>query len=189
MARIDEGSPFYGTRGRIGNLIFRTGRYGTTVSIAPDKKAFKKKNKRKLMSLSPLSRAIEYARKQIRNSESYEMYQSGVNMEKRSAYMVALKDFLTAPTIISIETSHYAGGIGERIGIHVTDDFRVKRVVLVIRNARGDVVESGEAIALPEGFERWAYVARTANAEPAGSTVLVTVEDHAQNVTSQTVTL
>lgn len=187
MARVDKNSPFYGTRGRVGDLVFRTGQYGTTVHLAPAKK--KNKNKYRVNRNSRMPQAIEYARRRIRDPEMYELYKSGVDDAKNSAYMVAVTDYLNAPKINKIDTSKYRGNVKQIINIYATDDFRVNKVMVVIRNANGELVESGEAKMKSKRYGRWTYLTTVVNTQTARGTLLVTVEDHAENMTSQTVVL
>ena len=188
MARIDKSSPFYGTSGRVGNLIFRTGAYGTTVSLAPDNTK-KNKNKRRTNRNSRMPQAIEYARRRIRDPEMHELYRGGVDETKNSAYIVAVTDYLNAPKIIRINTGWYSGNANQPITIYATDDFRVKKVMVVIRNAHGEVIESGQAKMRSKRYGRWIYLTTVVKTPTAGGTLLVTVEDHAENMTSQTVAL
>ncbi|MEJ1242223.1 hypothetical protein WBG78_29005 [Chryseolinea sp. T2] len=187
MARVDKNSPFYGTSGRVGDLIFRTGLYGTTVHLAPEKK--KNKSKYRANRNSRMPQAIEYARKRIRDPEMYELYQSGVNDAKNSAYMVAITDYLHAPKISRIDSSKYTGSVKQPINIYATDDFKVNKVMVVIRNPIGELVESGEATMKSKRYGRWTYLTTVVNTTTVGGTLLVTVEDHAENITSQTVVL
>jgi hypothetical protein len=127
-----------------------------TVRKVRGKVVVKNRPKRRLGSPTPGSKldeararfleATQYARQQISLAESKELYAKRVTHKKRSAFTVAMTDYLLAPKVHSIDTVDYHGAIGDTITVKATDDFMVTKVKVIITNATGAIIEEGEAL-------------------------------------------
>lgn len=116
------------------------------------------------------------------NSELYEKYEQIAKSRNLTTRNLILQDFLTAPRIEHINTSHYDGTVGSTISIEATDTVEVKSVTVKILKANDTLVEEGKAVKL-EG--RWTYTVSTANTPVANSKVVVTAEDLPGNITER----
>lgn len=115
--------------------------------------------------------ASQFAKRQIANPETREVYKAGVSDSKRSAYMVAMSDFLNAPEVLSIETERYDGRIGSKITINAVDDFEVTEVLVRITDADDVLLEEGPATFDPNGAGPWEYIATVMNTSKAGTKI------------------
>ena len=126
--------------------------------------------------------ATRYAKLQLESEGSKAMYKSGVTPAKRSAYLVAVTDYLVSPEVVAIDTKGYKGAIGDTIIVKAIDDFRVVRVQVTITGSDGAEIESGEAKLLPDLAEDWQYKATVANTALLGTTIRALAYDKPRNV-------
>jgi hypothetical protein len=134
--------------------------------------------------ISRFQKAASYAKAQIDDVDSKAMYEAGITGKKYSAYLVAVSDFLNAPKVNEINTGDYKGAVGNVIKIDATDDFKVTRVRVIIRNADGSELERGEAVQDLKTKFIWRYTATAANPSLAGSKISVTAFDTPENETT-----
>jgi hypothetical protein len=125
--------------------------------------------------------ASQYARQQISLAESKEMYGKRVTDKKRSAYVVAMTDYLIAPKVRVIDAVDYHGTIGDTITVKATDDFMVTKVKVIITHAAGALVEEGEAGPDTLKVNLWGYKATAANPTLAGTTIRAIAYDRPGN--------
>ena len=78
-----------------------------------------------------------------------------------------------SPSIKAQDLSAYHGQPGDIIKLITSDDFGVVNVHVVIANALGTTLESGNAVEAAVGTGHWTYTATTV--VPAGTTVTVKV--------------
>lgn len=128
--------------------------------------------------------AAYYASRQILDPEASALYKQGVTEKKRSAYAVALCDFLVEPEVESIDTIDYRGRVGDPIAIRAKDDFMVTRVKVEILDSTGALIEEGDAVTDESARMLWKYVATAANPTPAGTTLRATAFDKPGHVGS-----
>src|SRR6185295_1764619 len=72
--------------------------------------------------------AVQYGQQQISVPASKALYVKRITDKRRSAYAVAMIDYLIAPTVHRIDTVDYHGVIGDTITVKATDDFMVTKV-------------------------------------------------------------
>ena len=89
--------------------------------------------------------AVAYAKRQMEQPDAREEYATGITAKIKSAFGVAFRDYLVAPTVGPIFTIDYHGAIGDLIAVKATDDFMVTKVKIVITDAAGSVIEQGDA--------------------------------------------
>ncbi len=128
--------------------------------------------------------AANYAKGQMADDASKAMYTTGITGSKRSAFHVALGDYLKAPKVNEIRTADYKGAVGDLITIEATDDFKVTRVRVIILGKNGTELERGEAIQYPKLSHIWKYTATVENPSLKGSTISVTAFDTPENETT-----
>lgn len=144
-----------GLRGKIGELVFR--QYGdkTVVSAAPQMPS--EASGLQKASRKRFQQAVIYAKSAMTDPDMKAAYEDAAE-KRRTAYNVAVADFLHAPDIETIDLSEYTGKAGDPIRIRVSDDFLVKDVKLTIVDHNGNRIEDGDAMPDALGVV-WTYTA------------------------------
>ena len=125
--------------------------------------------------------ATQYGRQQVSLPESKELYAQRITDKKRTAYAVAMIDYLIAPKVQRIDTVDYHGAIGDTITVKATDDFMVTNVKIVITNAAGALIEEGDAGPDALKINLWGYKATAANPSLPGTTIKAVAYDRPGN--------
>ena len=145
----------------------------------------------------PPSPAQEAQRQRFREAIAYAKETKGeaVYVEKaagtvKSAYNVAVADWLHPPEVVEVDLAAWRGGVGETLRARVRDDVKVEKVTFVIAQADGTLVEEGAGVQV-DGLW-WAYVTTVdhpfgcAQGGPGGeATVLVIAQDLPGHTASQ----
>jgi hypothetical protein len=108
--------------------------------------------------LHRFSAAASYASTAIANPELEKLYRKKATA-KRSRYICAVRDYMRAPEVKSIDTSTYYGNPGSTILVKAKDDFCVKEVTVSIYNSTGRLIEEGNAVIGTIGNGVWTYTA------------------------------
>jgi hypothetical protein len=185
MAESKNNVITHGLSGKIDLLVFRQRNGKTLVSKAP--KEITQTSLAQEQVKQRFQQAVIYAKAAIANATTKEAYDSKAEAGQ-SAYNVAIADFFNAPDIQAIDVSAYTGAVGSKIGIKVTDDFKVEQVYVQIVNADGTLVEQGNAVADANGLD-WLYTATINNASLTGDKIIVTATDKPGNDTNLEKTL
>ena len=164
-------------RGRIGNLIFRQLPDGTTVvSEAPPKetgrrkkRAKEKRSQRQKDHNESFADSSAYA-KWAQTQPIYVELAAATTM--RTAYNFAVSDWFHPPVIHRIERRK------GQIWVEATDNIRVARVRVTIRDEQGQVIERGEATRGRGNW--WKFTPQTAS---LGGSILAEAWDLPKNVT------
>jgi hypothetical protein len=77
------------------------------------------------------------------------------------AYNLAVADWFVAPRVLEINVDRWTGKIGQVIRVKARDNVMVAKVLVVIRNEQGKVLEAGEAQQAVPGSAWWHYTTRT----------------------------
>lgn len=188
MARVPKNSLLHGISGKLGNLVLRQVGGQTVVQAAETPGRRAPRSPAQQAHLDRMYRAQLYAKAQVRDPAAKARYTTGIDLRRRSAYAVAIADYMHAPEISAVDVRRYHGQPGDPIFITATDDFAVVRVSVCLRNAGGSLLEEGPAELLPTG-KGWRYTARIATG--MGQQVHVEAEacDYAGNVARQAVTM
>ncbi|UOQ52154.1 hypothetical protein [Hymenobacter cellulosivorans] len=112
-------------------------------------------------------------------------YETGVNVQTNSSYLVAVADYLGAPDIRHVDFTGYRGRAGDVIMVQATDNFAVAEVRVRIQNPDGTLVEEGAAQPEPDGFT-FRFTATASNASLDGDKITVTAIDRPGNRTTAT---
>jgi hypothetical protein len=128
--------------------------------------------------------AAEYASRQMQKEPSKSLYETGITEKKRTAYTVALSDYLVAPKVRQINALGYSGKVGDEIVVKATDDFMVTSVKVTITGSDGSKIEQGQAVQDPDRFTLWKYTATVANPSLGGTSIKADAEDKAGNIGS-----
>ncbi|HEX3009711.1 MAG TPA: hypothetical protein VHO90_19050 [Bacteroidales bacterium] len=150
MAQIRKNIITQGTSGSIDRkIVFK--QYGDRIimSAFPDRSKVRLSDKQKKEN-KRFSQAVAYARSQIADPVSKAEYKSRAT-GLQSAYNVAITDFYTPPSIMSINTAAFNNHKNDPLFIHATDDFKVVSVVVTIAAVDSVILESDDAVQL----DRW----------------------------------
>lgn len=178
MSNKNNGS---GLSGMLGETVsVRKVRGQVVVTNRPRRRAGKPSEKQASVQEKFLE-ASQYANRQIAQAESNALYAAGITGKKRSAYLVAMSDYLSAPKVSSIDILDYRGAIGDTIVVKAIDDFMVTKVKVVIADAAGSILEEGEAGPDAQQVNLWQYKARAVNPTLAGTTVRAYAYDRPGN--------
>jgi hypothetical protein len=133
-----------GFRGMLGGtVVFRVLNGKTVVSNRPRKA--KKLTEHQENIKGCFLNAVHYAKRQMADAASREVYSKGVNEKLSNAYTVALVDFLKGPEITGVSTNDFHGRQGDEIIVHAIDNFKVASVWVELRSAAGDLLDAGNA--------------------------------------------
>ena len=109
------------------------------------------------------------------------IYAKRVRGKHESPYSVALGDFLNPPNVKLIDVSLYHGAVNDIVQIDASDDFMVTKVTVTITDARGIVIEQGNATEHPTRVSRWEYKAVSANRTLKGTKIMAIAHDRPGN--------
>ena len=167
--------------GMVGDtVVFRTVRGQLQMANVPGKRTGKASQKQAAVQRK-FQEATKYAKKQISQPEFNTLYASGITDKKHSAYLVAMNDYLIAPTVESIDTLNYRGVLGDVIVVKAIDDFMVTKVKVIITNAAGAIIEEGEAGPDVMRSNQWEYKATATNSTLTGSKIRAVAYDRPGN--------
>ncbi len=106
----------------------------------------------------------------------------------RSAFNLAVSDFMCPPVIEQIDASQYMGHVGDKIIVTAVDKFEVTGVEVRITGHDGTLIEEGVALR-HENTSFYAYVSTRENSTRAGTVLTVTASDNPGHSVTATETL
>src|SRR6266508_1511429 len=74
-----------------------------------------------------------------------------------TAYTIALADWFGSPKVLEIDVDNWTGEIGQTVRVKARANVMVARVTVVIRDAKENLLEAGEAVQAEEGSSWWNY--------------------------------
>ncbi len=185
MAKQTNNVVTHGLSGKIGDLLVFRQRYGKTIVSGVPRQPKTASDKQK-QHRERFQNAVLYAQSAVATEGLKEQYAAGVQKGK-TAFNIAVADFLSAPDIRQIDLSGYTGQPGDKIHITISDDFAVTTVSVRITNADGTLVEEGEAL---RGLGNlWAYTATQENQTLEGDKIEIIASDLPGNKTKEEQTL
>jgi hypothetical protein len=168
-----------------------SGVFGESVSFRKVNGRIVAKNRpqRKQVALSPaqvehrekFQEAASYAKAQMDDAEAKSLYKSRITTKKQSPFALAVRDYLVAPTVKSIEAMNYRGAVGDAIVIKAIDDFMVTKVTVIITDSSGAVIEQGDCTQNPKMNFLWDYQATVANPTLPGTKISAIAFDRPGN--------
>ena len=180
MSKINNNPLLKGASGMLGDVVvYRQVRGNVIMANKPKKSNIITENQKPVRD--KFKKAVNYAKRQMLDATSKADYAKKISAKLASAYMVALTDFLVSPTVDQLDLSGYDGGIGDKILVQASDDFKVESVFVSILSASNAVLESGPAIQNANG--EWEYTATVANANVATAKYQIQAKDKPGNVT------
>ncbi len=177
MTKIDNNALLKGASGKFGKThVYRTIR-GQLQMINTPAKSGKLSVSQESMSYK-LKRAADYWQNVKKFPELLQAYEKRKTTRMFSAYLVAVSDSMNPPTVHYIKAEQYRGAIGDTITIKATDDLKVTRVLVMINDANGKVIERGDATRMyhnkPQIFK---YIATVTNETLKGTVITVSAFD------------
>jgi hypothetical protein len=168
------------------------GLLGTTVSIRkvasktiithrPNNRKVGEPSAKQAAVMERFLEASQYANHQMTLPDIKALYATGITGKGRSAYLVAMTDYLIPPTAIVEKSSQYDGTVGSLIVVKAVDDFMVTRVKVIITSAAGVLIEQGEAVQDPVLNHNWQYTATVANPSLPGTVIKAIAYDRPGN--------
>lgn len=182
MSKIKNNPIMKGASGMLGDVVvYREVRGNLIMSNRPRKRQVLTPHQE--ATKSRFMRAVQYAKKQVADPASKALYQPAPLSKFTSAYTRAITDYLNAPVISLIDTTMYAGTVGDEIFIRAYDDFQLVSVVVSVYNAAGDLLEQGVPVLLENATDDYVYRATVVNGELPGTKVRVILRDRPGNTT------
>lgn len=186
MARSNLNVVMHGASGKVGKLLIFRQRNGQTIIADPPQRR-KPLTEKEMAHRERFQEATYLAKKLVADPMFGPLYREKTEHGK-GAYTVALADCLSVPKIRNVATSRYKGAIGDVIVVRATDDFMVASVKVQVFSPNGDVVEEGDAVLDPLGFE-WVYTATVALATLTDGKAVVKATDIPGNETLEEATI
>jgi len=189
MSKMNDNPLVQGARGNFGKKMIYRKRGNDTLMVkmpAVNKKRVRSDEEKAQQSRFKL--AALFAKGALRSAELKAQYKLKTP-HNGTPFAVALKDYLTPPTIHQIVAGEYNGTAGSILSIIADDDFRVASATVTIRNAAGQLVEQGPAHLDPINLAKWNYTATQPNPALTGSTIRVVIKDVPGNEVSDELTL
>jgi len=104
----------------------------------------------------------------LREAGTYASFANGQDVYRRAAratgataYYLALADWFGAPRVLEINVDNWTGQTGQTIRVKARDNVMVARVLVLIRDAAGNVLEAGAAVQSQAGSAWWSYTTRS----------------------------
>ena len=121
------------------------------------------------------AQATQFAAAAIENPQASLEYKLMAELQGlKSAYLAAVTDYLTNPEIGSVYTDGYKGAVGDIFNIKTKVPYKITGIQASIVLADGTVLEAGPAVA---SELKWRYTATAANAQVAGSKLVLIARD------------
>lgn len=181
MAKAAKNIVLVGISGTIGGQLTARQWRGQTILAQPPGARTKAPTEAQRAHQQKFQQATVYGKAALKDpAVKAEYAEKGGNL--RSAYNVAVADFLHAPDVDEIDVSNYLGAVNDPIRVRVTDDFKVVQVQVTIHNADGSTVEKGNAVQQANEID-WVYTATVANESLEGDKIVIRASDRPGNIT------
>jgi len=182
MSKVKDNIITSGLSGKLGKqIVFRQWGGETFLSTAPGKSESLLKKEMYEKNRALFTKATAYAKMAMSDQDLKQAYKNKCNL-RQNAYVRAVQDFLIAPSIGEIDLSNYTGKKDSFILIYATDDFRVNRVHVTVKDEQNQEVETGFAVQ-EEHTDWWKFVVNEAHVIPTGGKVVVSAYDLPGNET------
>jgi hypothetical protein len=181
VAQVKMNPVFMQVKGKVGDLVFK--QYGEALVMARMPQA-------NGHEVTPAQAAVRerfreaalYGRMALAQPAVRQAYAAAAQEQGKPVTSLMIADFFHAPVVVRLEVSEYTGQAGQSIVAQAHDDFEVTGVTVSIKEAGGQVVESGAADQNPPDSGRWVYTTKQAVASLTGTTITATASDRPGNV-------
>jgi hypothetical protein len=187
MARVKVNPIIEQVSGKMGDLVFK--RYGDEVVLARMPVNGHEPTAAQLAARERFRRAAQYGKLALAQPEVRARYQAMSEESGNPLFSLMVADFFGAPVVDEVNVSGYTGRAGETIVMQAHDDFEVTGVTVSIRNAGGQMVESGIAAQNPPNSGRWVYTTQQTVTDVSGTVITATASDWPGNAGTLTATM
>jgi hypothetical protein len=170
MAKVTLNKLLEVLSGAVGGLVFRQRPDGTIILSGSPRHNKRKTTQKQKAHRERFRQAAKHARWAARKHPIYAELAKGT---WKSAYNFALSDWWHPPVIHQVQRQ------ADKILVQASDNIRVAKVVIKVRDGQGNLLEKGEGV--PQAGEWWEYIPNT-----SGATITVEAWDLAENVTKST---
>ncbi|AMD86120.1 hypothetical protein SAMN05444369_1222 [Capnocytophaga haemolytica] len=182
MAEISNNSIIQGISGKFGDeFVFKQRNGKTFISRKP--RMPKKRTKDQKKQLSKFAQAAAYSKKARQNPAIQVLYAEIGKEKGLTAHNVAIKDFLTPPTLTHIDLSQYTGAPNQIIIIKALSFVKITQITVEIHDSQGNLIEEGNAVEATH----WQYTTTHTNPTLTGSTITVRAYDLPHHHTEETI--
>ena len=189
MSNMNDNPLVHGARGQFGRkFVYRKRGNDTHLVRMPSVNKKRKRSAEEKARSARFKLAVLFAKGAIKSQTLKAQYDL-MAPHNGNGFNMAIRDFMTPPTVELIDAVGYNGTAGSIISIIAEDDFRVIAAVVTIRTAAGDLLEKGHAILDPMNLAKWDYTATQVNPASAGSIISVVVRDVPGNTASKEITI
>jgi hypothetical protein len=189
MSNVNENLLVRGARGNVGKqFVYKKRGANTIIARMPSVNKDAVPTEKQLQKRELFSDAAIYAQGAISSADLKKEYEKKASPGK-TAYNIALRDYLKAPVVRKIDASNYNGTTGSTIVVNAKDDFRVAGVKVSIHSSTVVLLEEGNAILDPIKRSLWNYTATQNNATLAGSVISAIATDLPGNSGTLSITL
>jgi hypothetical protein len=170
MAKVKRNKFTVGISGKIGDLVFRQRKDGTTVVAAAPDFSDRVLSEEQVAHNNRFKQASAYASEAAKTNPMYAELAAGTS---KNAYNVALSDWFHAPVIHEVKRQ------AKRIRVNATDNVFVAKVLITLSDPQGQILEQGEAVCTRSPW--WEYK----TSAPTEAKISVEAFDLAGNLTRQ----
>jgi len=177
----------HGYHGTVGNQFVLKVQGGKSVLAARPDRGTVVLTQAQKNQCKQFTNATQYAKNALLDPVLGPVYRSRATKDK-SAYNVAVGDFLTKPWIDQIDATAYSGLTGEKISVIAADNIKVSSVMLSILDPAGAELERGACVFEAQSGN-WIYTASSDQVPVTGNRVLAVVKDLPGHVTERELVL
>ena len=131
--------------------------------------------------------AVQYAKNALLDPNLKQIYESRATKDK-TAFNIAVSDFLSKPWIDQIDATAYAGQAGDKINIICVDNAKITSASVTIRDANNLDLETGACV-FDAVSTSWVYTATSTQVPITGHKILAGVKDLPGHVTEKELVL
>jgi hypothetical protein len=188
MAQVDENDLTTGLRGKFGDqFVFR--KFGDRTIAYKMRRQAESSTEKQLLHREKFRLAASYAKQSLLMPEMKAEYEAIARAKRNTTvFATAVADFLKPVTITDILIAPYKGEVCFLLTVAVNDIFKVKKMKVIISNADGAVLESGDAIGGNDS-SGYSYITTAFIPDVKGVTIKAEVIDRPGNVVVKEVKL
>lgn len=174
MGKVNQNVITQGFSGQFGeDLVFR--QIGNQTFFARKGKVKARASAPQQETRTRFMRATLYAMTMLQKPQTHMVYSlMAAANSLRSAYVAAIKDYMTEPEIESVNTRVYSGAVGSYITIVPRYAHKITDMEVTMVRVDGTVLETG--MATPKEL-KWRYTATVTNSQVPGTKLILKSRD------------
>lgn len=183
MAKVTFNTGLNGVSGMVDNWVYRRVRDQTVIAKRPSVSG-RKPTAAQAVQRDRFRLAAEYAARVLSDPYQQRAYENLAAKQDRRADKLVMSDYLSPPTVESIELTDYHRQRGDVIRVLAEDDVAVVSVHIKIATAAGVTIEEGAA---QEVHGVWLYAATAMAPATESLRIIATATDRPGHVGTATV--